>query len=60
MPKVKFVEKTIFNIEGVNVIIMKDRKDVRGDASLPTNYRVGKMTKNSANVAFLKEKWIFE
>lgn len=56
MPRVDFVEKTVFNIEGVNVIIKKDGKDVRGDASLPSNYKVGKMTKNSANVNFLKEK----
>lgn len=56
MPKVDFIEKTIFNIEGINVTIKKDGKDVRGDASLPSNYKAGKMTKNSANVSYFKEK----
>ncbi len=57
MPKVEFVEKTIFNIEGFNVIIKKDGKDVRSDASLPSNYRAGKMTKNAASVSYFQEKW---
>jgi hypothetical protein len=56
MPKVEFIEKTIFNIEGFNVTIKKEGKDVRGDASLPYNYKAGKMTKNAANVSFFKEK----
>ena len=56
MPKVKYVEKTIWEKEGVKVKFKKDGKDVRGDASLPTNYISQKATKNSANVTFLKNK----
>ena len=57
MAKVEFVEKTIFNIEGFNTTIYKDGKDVRGDASLPSNYKAGKMTKNSASVKDFKDKF---
>ena len=35
MPKVEYVEKTIFSLEGVNVDFIKDGKNVRDDASLP-------------------------
>lgn len=56
MPKVKYVEQTIFNIEGVDVRFIKDGKDVRSDASLPTNYKAGKATKNASNVSDLKNK----
>lgn len=52
MPKVEYVEKTIFSLEGVNVDFIKDGKNVRDDASLPKNYKIGKATKNSANVTF--------
>ena len=56
MPKVEYVEKTIFSLEGVNVNFIKDGKNVRDDASLPKNYKIGKATKNSANVTFLINK----
>ena len=55
MPKVQYVEKTIFNIEGVNVDFVKNGANVRGDASLPINY-AGRMTKNMVTVSFLKNK----
>ncbi len=57
MPKVKFVEKTIFSIEGFEVRITKNGKDVRDDASLPTNFISGKMTKNAANASYFKDKF---
>lgn len=56
MPKVKYVEQTIFNREGIDVHFIKDGKDVRGDASLPLNYSSGRATKNAANVTDLKNK----
>ena len=31
MPKTEYVEKTIFNIEGVNVDFVKDGKNVRSE-----------------------------
>ena len=56
MPKVKYVEQTIYNREGVDVRIKKDGKDVRSDAFLPKNYNTGRATKNSSNVTDLKNK----
>ncbi|RGE12496.1 hypothetical protein DXB03_12375 [Lachnospiraceae bacterium OF11-28] len=50
MPKVEYVEKTIFSLEGVNVDFIKDGKNVRDDASLPKNYKIGKATKNDASL----------
>ena len=56
MPRTDYVEKTIFNIEGFNVDFVKDGKNVRDEAKLPNNYKAGKATKNSFNVAQFKEK----
>lgn len=56
MPKVKYVEQTIYNIEGVDVHFVKDGKDVRSDASLPVNYKSSRATKNASNVTDLKNK----
>jgi hypothetical protein len=48
MPKVKNIEKRIFDVEGFEVIIKTpDKKDVRGDATLPKQYEANKMTRNS-------------
>ena len=38
MPKVQNVEKRIFEIEGFQVDITKDGKNVRGDLRLPKHY----------------------
>ncbi|MDE7286408.1 MAG: hypothetical protein K2N55_06170 [Lachnospiraceae bacterium] len=57
MPKVKNVEKRIYDIEGFQVTIKKDGKDVRGDASLPNQYKAGKMSKNSFSVKDWKKKF---
>ena len=56
MPKVKYVERTIYNIEGIDVHFVKDGKDVRSDASLPVNYKASRATKNASNVSDLKSK----
>lgn len=56
MPRVEFVEKTIFKKENLDVKFYKDGKDVRGDASVPKNYKAERMTKNSANVTQFIEK----
>ena len=56
MPRIGFVEKTIYKKENLDVKFYKDGKDVRGDASVPKNYKAEKMTKNSANVSqFIKK-----
>lgn len=51
MPRIEFVEKTIYQKEGIDVKFYKDGKDVRGDASVPCNYQCERMTKNAANVS---------
>lgn len=56
MPRIEFVEKTIYKKEGLDVKFFQNGKDVRGDASVPTNYQSARMTKNSSNVSFFKEK----
>jgi len=56
MPKVSYVEKTIYKMEGINVDFVKDGKNVRDDASLPKNYAAMRMTKNAANVYEFKLK----
>lgn len=56
MPRIEFVEKTIYKKEGIDVKFFYNGKDVRGDSSVPTNYQADRATKNNANVAQLKEK----
>lgn len=51
MPRIEFVEKTIYKKENLDVKFYKDGKDVRGDASVPKNYVSERMTKNSASVS---------
>lgn len=57
MPKVKNVEKKIYDVEGFEVVIKHEGKDVRSDASLPTQYAGQRMTKNSASVSDFNEKF---
>ena len=56
MPRVEFVEKTIYKKEGIDVKFYNNGKDVRSDASVPSNYKAERATKNSANVSQFKEK----
>lgn len=56
MPRIEFVEKTIYKKEGIDVKFFYNGKDVRGDASVPTNYQSDRATKNNANVSQFKEK----
>ena len=57
MPLVKNIEKRIFNIEGFEVNILYNGKNVRGDASLPTQYYAERMTRNSFSVSDFREKF---
>ncbi len=56
MPKVGWVERTIFELEGIRVDFIKNGKNVRSEVDLPYNYSAEKRTKNSANVAFFISK----
>lgn len=57
MPKVSVVEKRIFEIEGFQVSIKKDGKNVRGDLQLPKQYEAERMTRNSMTVGAWKNKF---
>lgn len=57
MPKVSIVEKRIFEIEGFQVDIIKDGKNVRGDLQLPKQYEAERMTRNSMTVGDWKNKF---
>ena len=57
MPLVKNVEKKIFEVEGFEVVIKHNGKDVRSDASLPTQYKGVNMSKNSYSVSEWKDKF---
>ncbi|MDY5882871.1 MAG: hypothetical protein SPJ65_06110 [Roseburia sp.] len=57
MPKVKNVEKRIYDIEGFETDITKDGKNVRGDLQLPKQYEAERMSKNSMTVGEWKNKF---
>lgn len=56
MPRVEFIEKTIYKKEGIDVKFFKDGKDVRGDLFITNNYQSTNRTHNDKNVKFFKEK----
>lgn len=57
MPKVQNIEKRIYDIEGFEVDITKDAKNVRGDLQLPKQYEAERMSKNSMTVGEWKNKF---
>lgn len=57
MPKVQNIEKRIYDIEGFEVDITKDGKNVRGDLQLPKQYEASRMSKNSMTVGDWKNKF---
>ena len=50
MPKVFFVEKRIFKVEGVRVKFMQNGRNVRSDREILPQYNAQRMLKNSASV----------
>jgi len=57
MPRVEFIERTIWNIEGFQVKIMQNGADVRGDKFIPVQYTAERMSKNSFTVSEWKAKF---
>lgn len=57
MPKVKNVEKRIFDVEEFEVVIRRNGRDVRSDATLPTQYAAQRKTRNSSSVSDFKSKF---
>ena len=61
MPKVKNVEKKIWDIEGFDVVIKHNGKDVRGDATgLPQYGPYEKMARNDMTVSEWKTNRFFK
>lgn len=56
MPKVSYVEKTIYELEGFKVDFVQNGRNVRGEVDLPYNYNAVYQTKNSANVSYFIQK----
>lgn len=57
MPKVSYIEKTVWDIEGFQIKITQNGVDVRGDKVLPRQYIAGRMSKNSFTVSDWKAKF---
>ena len=57
MPKVKNVEKRIWDKEGFDVRITKDGKDARGDKNISTSWPYEKQSKNSMTVKEFRDKF---
>lgn len=57
MPQIKKIEKRLFDVEGFEVTILKDGRNMRSDAVLPVQYNAQRMTKNSATVGEFKAKF---
>lgn len=57
MPKVSFIEKRIFEMEGFHVdFIGQDGKNIRDEKQIPRQYEAERMTRNSFSVGEYKEK----
>lgn len=57
MPLVKNIERYIYSVEGFEVVILRNGKNVRGDASLPKQYEAVRMTRNAFSVSDFREKF---
>lgn len=56
MPKLSFVEKRIFEIEGFQVDFLDKGKNLRDDKQFPKQYEAERMSKNSFTVSDFKDK----
>lgn len=57
MPKLEFVEKRIFEIEGFQVVFKDvNGKNIRDDKKFPKQYEAERATRNSFSVKDYKEK----
>lgn len=59
MPKVRFIQKRIFDIEGFEVTIrsLDGKKDIRDDYFIDKQYEADRMSKNSFSVQDWKKKF---
>lgn len=57
MPKVRNIEKKIYDVEGFEVVIKHNGRDARGDMELPNQYRAQRMSKNSFSVGDWRNKF---
>ncbi len=57
MPKVKSIEKKIWDKEGFDVVITMQGKDVRGDKNIPVSWPYERQSKNAMTVKEFKDKF---
>lgn len=57
MPRVEFIEKTVWDIEGFQIAITQNGVNVRGDKVLPKQYSAERMSKNSFTVGEWRTKF---
>lgn len=57
MPKVSIIEKRIFDVEGFQVDIVQNGRNVRDDLILPKQYEAMRMSRNSMTVSDWKDKF---
>ena len=56
MPKLKSVEKKIYDVEGFEVKFKSNGKDLRSDLVIPKQYEADRMSRNSFSVNDFKDK----
>lgn len=57
MPRVDYIERTIWNIEGFQIAITQNGINIRGDKVLPKQYAAMRMSKNAFTVSEWREKF---
>lgn len=57
MPQVRTIEKKINKVEGFDVVIKHDGKNVRSNLVLPNQYQAQKMTRNNLTVGQFRSKF---
>lgn len=57
MPRTDYIEKTVYELEGFEIIITQNGVNVRGDKFIPRQYDAAKMSKKSFTVREWQEKF---
>ncbi len=57
MPKVSIIEKRVFDVEGFEIDITQNGRNIRDDLVLPKQYEAARMSKNSMTVSEWKDKF---
>lgn len=57
MPRTDYIEKTVYELEGFQIVITQKGANVRGDKFIPRQYDAAKMSKNSFTVREWQDKF---